>query len=61
MKDLDPQLVGMFYDDANKVVTKRLEDNKHLLKLKFLTHSYPHDWRTKNQLFIVRLYSDLLT
>ncbi|ATG97479.1 isoleucine--tRNA ligase [Mesoplasma lactucae] len=47
MKDLDPQLVGMFYDDANKVVTKRLEDNKHLLKLKFLTHSYPHDWRTK--------------
>ncbi|ACU79208.1 isoleucine tRNA ligase [Mycoplasma mycoides subsp. capri str. GM12] len=47
ISDLDPQLVGMFYDDNNKIITKKLEENKKLLKLKFLTHSYPHDWRTK--------------
>jgi len=43
IKDLDSQLVGVFYDDANKIITNRLSDNHHLLKLKFLTHSYPHD------------------
>ncbi|MDI5787618.1 class I tRNA ligase family protein [Bacillus licheniformis] len=25
-----------------------------LLKLDFITHSYPHDWRTKNRLFSVQ-------
>lgn len=43
----DPELVGMFYDDANKVVTNKLKDAGALLKLSFFTHSYPHDWRTK--------------
>ncbi|MDO4912152.1 MAG: isoleucine--tRNA ligase [Lactobacillus sp.] len=43
----DPELEGLFYDDANKIVTKRLEENGSLLKLSFFTHSYPHDWRTK--------------
>lgn len=47
IKALDPELVGVFYDDANKIITNRLAENHHLLKLKFLSHSYPHDWRTK--------------
>ena len=38
---------GLFYDDANKEITKHLEEIGVLLKLKFITHSYPHDWRTK--------------
>ncbi|WFQ95916.1 isoleucine--tRNA ligase [Mycoplasma feriruminatoris] len=47
ISDLDPELVGIFYLDTNKIITKRLEQSHKLLKLKFLTHSYPHDWRTK--------------
>lgn len=43
----DPDLVGMFYDDANKVVADKLKKAGALLKLDFFTHSYPHDWRTK--------------
>lgn len=43
----DPDLVGMFYDDANKVVSDKLKKAGALLKLSFFTHSYPHDWRTK--------------
>ncbi|WEV39349.1 isoleucine--tRNA ligase [Lactobacillus sp. ESL0680] len=43
----DPDLVGMFYDDANKVVSDKLKESGNLLKLSFFTHSYPHDWRTK--------------
>ncbi|CAI3276875.1 isoleucine--tRNA ligase [Enterococcus cecorum] len=42
-----PGFEGMFYDKANPVVTKMLEENGSLLKLDFFTHSYPHDWRTK--------------
>ncbi|WP_017753650.1 isoleucine--tRNA ligase [Calidifontibacillus oryziterrae] len=42
-----PGFEGMFYDDANKEITKKLEDVGALLKLTFITHSYPHDWRTK--------------
>ncbi|WP_251717324.1 isoleucine--tRNA ligase [Lactobacillus agrestimuris] len=43
----DPDLVGVFYEDANKIVTDKLEKAGALLKLSFFTHSYPHDWRTK--------------
>ncbi len=43
----DPDLVGMFYDDANKVVSEKLKKSGNLLKLGFFTHAYPHDWRTK--------------
>ena len=43
----DPDLVGLFYDDANKVVSEKLKKSGNLLKLSFFTHSYPHDWRTK--------------
>ncbi|HLR80280.1 MAG TPA: isoleucine--tRNA ligase [Bacillota bacterium] len=45
--DEAPGFEGLFYDDANKVVTETLEKRGHLLKLSFITHSYPHDWRTK--------------
>lgn len=38
---------GLFFEDANKEITKWLDENGYLLKLKFITHSYPHDWRTK--------------
>ena len=38
---------GLFFEDANKEITNWLYDNGYLLKLKFITHSYPHDWRTK--------------
>ncbi|MBO8171126.1 MAG: isoleucine--tRNA ligase [Bacillaceae bacterium] len=42
-----PGFEGMFYDDANKAVTEKLEEAGALLKLTFITHQYPHDWRTK--------------
>lgn len=42
-----PGFEGMFYDDANKVITDKMKANGSLLKLSFFTHSYPHDWRTK--------------
>ncbi|UXS20820.1 isoleucine--tRNA ligase [Staphylococcus delphini] len=38
---------GMFYDKANQAVTELLTEKGALLKLDFITHSYPHDWRTK--------------
>ncbi|MEP9851694.1 isoleucine--tRNA ligase [Staphylococcus aureus] len=38
---------GMFYDKANKAITDVLKDKDALLNLEFITHSYPHDWRTK--------------
>lgn len=41
------QFEGMFYDKANKAVTDLLTEKYALLKLNFITHSYPHDWRTK--------------
>lgn len=39
--------VGLFFEDANKAITQKLEELGVLLKLQFITHSYPHDWRTK--------------
>ncbi|GIO18304.1 isoleucine--tRNA ligase 1 [Oceanobacillus oncorhynchi subsp. incaldanensis] len=42
-----PGFEGLFYDAANKVITEQLDENGALLKLEFITHSYPHDWRTK--------------
>ncbi len=38
---------GMFYEEANDVIIKDLEDTKMLLKATKFMHSYPHDWRTK--------------
>jgi isoleucyl-tRNA synthetase len=42
-----PGFEGLFYDEANKPIVQKLEDLGALLKLSFITHSYPHDWRTK--------------
>ncbi|WP_025027682.1 isoleucine--tRNA ligase [Caldalkalibacillus mannanilyticus] len=42
-----PGFEGMFYDKANKEITQKLEESGALLKLSFITHSYPHDWRSK--------------
>lgn len=42
-----PGFEGLFYDTANKPITEKLEEAGALLKLSFITHSYPHDWRTK--------------
>lgn len=45
--DEAPGFEGVFYDTANKMVTEKLEEVGALLKMEFITHSYPHDWRTK--------------
>ncbi len=37
---------GLFVFDADKEVVNALEECGALMKLKFITHSYPHDWRT---------------
>ncbi len=40
-------LAGQFYDDVNKMITQHLDEIGNLIKLEWITHSYPHDWRTK--------------
>ncbi|MEK3887044.1 isoleucine--tRNA ligase [Bacillus sp. FSL K6-3431] len=47
MTDEAPGFEGLFYDAANKPITEQLTAVGALLKLEFITHSYPHDWRTK--------------
>lgn len=42
-----PGFAGLFYDKANKAITDKLNEAGALLHLSFITHSYPHDWRTK--------------
>ena len=42
-----PGFEGLFYDEANKADYEKLKEVGALLKLTFITHSYPHDWRTK--------------
>ncbi len=37
---------GKFYADSNKDVGLFLDKKGELLSLKFIKHSYPHDWRT---------------
>lgn len=41
------QEVSAEFDKANKTVTLKLDELGSLLNLSFITHSYPHDWRTK--------------
>ncbi|RID87246.1 isoleucine--tRNA ligase [Peribacillus asahii] len=41
------EFAGLFYDEANKPITEKLKEAGALLNLSFITHSYPHDWRTK--------------
>ncbi len=38
---------GQFIEDCNKSVVEDLDNEGYLLKLVWITHSYPHDWRTK--------------
>jgi isoleucyl-tRNA synthetase len=38
---------GNKIDSANKVVTLKLDELGVLLHMEWITHSYPHDWRTK--------------
>lgn len=45
------EFAGLFYEDANRVIINRLNEENALLKEIEIIHSYPHDWRTKNQLF----------
>ncbi len=43
----DDDLEGIYYDNANKIISDKLLKNNSLLKLEFFNHSYPVDWRTK--------------
>lgn len=38
---------GLFIDDASKQVAADLDASNHLVKLVWIHHPYPHDWRTK--------------
>jgi len=40
-------LVGKHYEEANKLITEKMKSNGTLLKLEFISHSYPHCWRCK--------------
>lgn len=40
------EFAGLFYEDANAAILKRLDEENKLLKEIVITHSYPHDWRT---------------
>lgn len=46
----DPELKGVKIWEGNKIVCERMEKSGHLLALKELTHSYPHNPRTKTPL-----------
>lgn len=41
------EFAGLFYVQANKAICAHLEKTGHLMKLKMIEHSYPHDWRSK--------------
>lgn len=47
------QYEGLFVEECSKAVAKDLDASGHLLKLVFIHHPYPHDWRT-NQPIIFR-------
>lgn len=41
------EFAGLYFEDANKAVISKLNELGNLLCVKEITHSYPHDWRTK--------------
>ena len=45
--DTGERLAGKFVLDANKDVVEMLDESGHLLKMEWITHSYPHDERLK--------------
>lgn len=46
-EDTGEDFAGLFYEDANEVSLKKLEEAGVLLKQMDYKHSYPFDWRTK--------------
>ncbi|WP_315283684.1 class I tRNA ligase family protein, partial [Fusobacterium hwasookii] len=38
---------GLVYSEANKAIIKHLTETGHILKMQEISHSYPHDWRSK--------------
>ncbi len=38
---------GLFYKKANNIIMEDIKESGHLLAHKDLSHSYPHDWRSK--------------
>ncbi len=38
---------GLFYDDSDRVIIEDLKECGSLMLYEPITHSYPHDWRTK--------------
>ena len=46
-EDTGEDFAGLFYEDANEVSLKKLEEAGVLLKQIDYEHSYPFDWRTK--------------
>lgn len=46
-EEAGPLFAGMFYAKANKAIVDHLDKIGVLLKVKEITHSYPHDWRSK--------------
>lgn len=47
MEEVGEFLAGQHVDDANKTVCLKLDELGRLLNMEWITHSYPHDWRTK--------------
>lgn len=47
MESCGEWLAGQSVWDANKTVTVKLDELDVLLKMEWITHAYPHDWRTK--------------
>lgn len=47
INELFEEYKGIFYEEANKKVGTFLDNQNLLVQLKFIKHSYPHDWRTK--------------
>ncbi|MBN0970702.1 isoleucine--tRNA ligase [Mycoplasma phocoeninasale] len=46
LNDKALQFKNVFYDDANPMIGKFLEEHGLLKMFKRIKHSYPHDWRT---------------
>lgn len=46
-KNSGEEFAGLYFEDANKVIAQKLDEMGALLKMVWITHSYPHDWRTK--------------
>ena len=46
------QFAGQFVFDANKNIIAHLAETGALLKQENITHSYPHDWRSKKTYYL---------